>query len=155
MKSFFGGIGVVAVVMAGSAVLATASTPLDSTPQEIVDSRVAGMKSLIGSMKGASEATDPAVIRDHLAKAIAVAKAMPAKFPKGTGIGDAGVTKTRAVQAIWTKPAEFKAATDGFVAALEAASAAAGDAAKFGAAMGSVKKSCASCHDAFRGPATD
>lgn len=155
MKSFFGGIGVVAAVMAGSAVLATASTPLDSTPQEIVDSRVAGMKSLIGSMKGASEATDAAVIRDHLAKAIAVAKAIPSKFPKGTGIGDAGVKKTRALQDIWTKPAEFKAASDGFVAALEAASAAAGDAAKFGAAMGGVKKSCGSCHDAFRGPATE
>jgi len=155
MKSFFGGIGVLTAVMAGSVLVATASIPMDTTPQAMVDSRVAGMKSLIGSMKGASEATDPAVIRDHLAKAIAVAKSMPSKFPKGTGIGDAGVTKTRAVQDIWTKPAEFKAATDGFVAVLEVASAAAGDAAKFGAAMGSVKKSCASCHDAFRGPATE
>jgi cytochrome c556 len=155
MKSFFGGIGVFTAIMAGSVLVATASIPMDITRQEMVDSRVAGMKSLIGSMKGASEATDPAVIRDHLAKAIAVAKAIPSKFPKGTGIGDAGVTKTRAVQDIWTKPAEFKAATDGFVAALEAANAAAGDAAKFGAAMGGVKKSCSSCHDAFRGPATD
>ena len=150
MKALFGGVGVVGMALAGSVLVAAASTP-----QEIVDDRVAGMKSLIGSLKGATEATDAAVAREHLAKAIAVAKAIPSKFPKGTGIGDAGVTKTRAKQEIWSKPAEFKAATDGFVSALEAASAAAGDAAKFGAAMGGVKKSCGSCHDAFRGPATE
>lgn len=150
MKALFGGVGVVGLALAGSVLVAAASTP-----QEIVDDRVAGMKSLIGSLKGATEATDAAVAREHLAKAIAVAKAIPSKFPKGTGIGDAGVTKTRAKQEIWSKPAEFKAATDGFVSALEAASAAAGDASKFGAAMGGVKKSCGSCHDAFRGPATE
>lgn len=150
MKALFGGVGVVGLALAGSVLVAAASTP-----QEIVDDRVAGMKSLIGSLKGATEATDAAVAREHLAKAIAVAKAIPSKFPKGTGIGDAGVTKTRAKQEIWSKPAEFKAASDGFVSALEAASAAAGDASKFGAAMGGVKKSCGSCHDAFRGPATE
>jgi len=150
MKVVFGAATLAAVALAGS--VWAAATP---SPQDIVDNRVAGMKSLIGSLKGASEATDAAVAKDHLAKAIAVAKSIPSKFPKGTGIGDAGVTKTRALQDIWTKPAEFKAASDGFVAALEAASAAAGDAAKFGAAMGGVKKSCGSCHDAFRGPATE
>jgi cytochrome c556 len=150
MKTVFGAATLAAMVLAGSVWAAAAPSP-----QDIVDDRVAGMKSLIGSLKGATEATDAAVARDHLAKAIAVAKSIPSKFPKGTGIGDAGVTKTRAVQDIWTKPAEFKAASDGFVAVLEAASAAAGDAAKFGAAMGGVKKSCGSCHDAFRGPATE
>jgi cytochrome c556 len=150
MKVVFGVGTLSAMVLAGS--VWAAATP---SPQDIVNDRVAGMKSLIGSLKGASEATDAAVVKDHLAKAIAVAKSIPSKFPKGTGIGDAGVTKTRALQDIWTKPAEFKAASDGFVAALEAASAAAGDAAKFGAAMGGVKKSCGSCHDAFRGPATE
>jgi cytochrome c556 len=150
MKTVFGAATLAAMALAGSVWAAAAPSP-----QDIVDDRVAGMKSLIGSLKGATEATDAAVAKDHLAKAIAVAKSIPSKFPKGTGIGDAGVAKTRAVQDIWTKPAEFKAASDGFVAALEAASAAAGDAAKFGAAMGGVKKSCGSCHDAFRGPATE
>lgn len=150
MKVVFGVATLSAMVLAGSVWAAAAPSP-----QDIVNDRVAGMKSLIGSLKGASEATDAAVAKDHLAKAIAVAKSIPSKFPKGTGIGDAGVTKTRALQDIWTKLAEFKAAADGFAAALEAASAAAGDAAKFGAAMGGVKKSCGSCHDAFRGPATE
>ena len=150
MRVVFGAATLAAMALAGSVWAAAAPSP-----QDIVDDRVAGMKSLIGSLKGATEATDAAVVKDHLAKAIAVAKSIPSKFPKGTGIGDAGVTKTRALQDIWTKPAEFKAASEGFVAALEAASAAAGDAAKFGAAMGGVKKSCGSCHDAFRGPATE
>lgn len=150
MRVVFGAATLAAMALAGSVCAAAAPSP-----QDIVDDRVAGMKSLIGSLKGATEATDAAVVKDHLAKAIAVAKSIPSKFPKGTGIGDAGVTKTRALQDIWTKPAEFKAASEGFVAALEAARAAAGDAAKFGAAMGGVKKSCGSCHDAFRGPPTE
>jgi cytochrome c556 len=150
MKVVFGAATLAAMALAGSVWAAAAPSP-----QDIVDDRVAGMKSLIGSLKGATEATDAAVAKENLAKAIAVAKSIPSKFPKGTGIGDAGVKKTRALQDIWTKPAEFKASSDGFVAALEAASAAAGDAAKFGAAMGGVKKSCGSCHDAFRGPATE
>lgn len=150
MKVVFGAATLAAFALVGS--VWAAATP---SPQDIVDDRVAGMKSLIGSLKGATETTDAIVARDHLAKAIAVAKAIPSKFPKGTGIGDAGVLKTRAMRDIWTKPEEFKAASDGFVAALEGASAAAGDAAKFGAAMGGVKKSCGSCHDAFRGPAIE
>ena len=150
MKVVFGVAALSAMVLAGS--VWAAATP---SPQDIVNDRIAGMKVLGGSIRGASEATDAAVAKDHLSKAIAVAKAIPSKFPKGTGIGDAGVTKTRALQDIWTKPAEFKAASDGFVAAMEAASAAAGDAAKFGAAMGGAKKYCGSCHEAFRGPETE
>jgi len=149
MKVVFGAATLAAMALAGSVWAAAAPSP-----QDIVDDRVAGMKSLFGFLKEAEGATDAAVAKENLAKAIAVAKSIPSKFPKGTGVGDAGVIKTRALQDIWTKPAEFKAASDGFVAVLEAASAAAGDAAKFGAAMGGVKKSCGSCHDAFRGPAT-
>lgn len=150
MKVFFGAATLAGMALAGS--VWAASSP---SPQDIVDDRVAGMKSLGGSLKAASVATDPAVVKDQLAKAIAFAKSIPSKFPKGTGLGDAGVSKTRALQDIWTKPAEFKSETDGFVAALEAASAAAGDAAKFETAMGGLGKHCASCHKAFRGPATE
>jgi cytochrome c556 len=106
-------------------------------------------------MRAANGAQDAAVARESLAKAIAYAKSIPGQFPKGTGIGDSGITKTRAKQEIWTKPAVFKAEADGFLAALEAASAAADDRAKYESAMDVVRKSCSSCHDAFRGPATD
>jgi cytochrome c556 len=123
--------------------------------QSVVDERVAGMKSLIGAMRGATGAGDPAEARASLAPAIAYARSLPDRFPKGTGIGDPGISKTRAKQDIWTKPDAFKASSAAFLAALEAASAGANDSAKFDAAMGDAKKSCSSCHDAFRGPATD
>ena len=150
MKVMYGVVIVGTLIAAGSAFAASALSP-----QQIVDDRVAGMKSLIDSLKGAGAATDAAVVKVHLAKAIAFAQSIPAKFPKGTGIGDAGVTKTRAKQDIWTKPGDFKKTVDGFVAALQGANAAAGDAPKFQAAMGGVKKSCGGCHDAFRGPETE
>lgn len=144
------------VVLAGILVTAGGAWAAGGlSPQQIVDDRVAGMKGLIGNLKGAGSATDAAVARDHLAKAIAFAQSIPSKFPKGTGIGDAGVTKTRAMQDIWAKPAEFKAANEAFVAALQKASDAAGDAAKYQAAMSDVKKSCGGCHDSFRGPETE
>ena len=122
------------------------------SPQQIVDDRVAGMKSIGGSLRAAGEAKDPAEAKAQLAQAIALAEAIPSKFPKGTGPGDAGVTKTRALPEIWTKSDEFKADAAALVAALKIASDAAGDAAKFGAAMEAVPKTCKGCHTTFRGP---
>ena len=78
-------------------------------PQQIVDERVAGMKGMVGNLKGAGEEATPADAKAKFAAAIAFAETIPSLFPKGTGIGDAGVTKTRALQDIWAKPAEFKA----------------------------------------------
>jgi cytochrome c556 len=143
----------IAVLVAVAGV--SASVWVAAASQTVVDQRVSGMKSLIGAMRAANGAQDAAVARESLAKAIAYAKSIPGQFPKGTGIGDSGITKTRAKQEIWTKPAVFKAEADGFLAALEAASAAADDRAKYESAMDVVRKSCSSCHDAFRGPATD
>jgi len=143
----------IAVLVAVAGV--SASVWVAAASQTVVDQRVSGMKSLIGAMRAANGAQDAAVARESLAKAITYAKSIPGQFPKGTGIGDAGITKTRAKQEIWTKPAVFKAEADGFLAALEAASAAADDRAKYESAMDAVRKSCSSCHDAFRGPATD
>ena len=148
MKSTSVAVLLAAVGMSASVWVAVAS-------QDVVDKRVTGMKSLIGHMRTANGAGDATIARDSLAKAIAYAKSIPEQFPKGTGIGDAGISKTRAKQEIWTKPGAFKKEADGFVAALEAASASAGDGAKYEAAMDAVRKSCSSCHDAFRGPAID
>ena len=77
MKVVFGAATLAAMAFAGSVWAAAAPSP-----QDIVDDRVAGMKALYGSIKGASEATDAAVAKDHLTKAIAFAKSVPSKFPK-------------------------------------------------------------------------
>jgi len=123
--------------------------------QATVDERVSGMKSLIGLMRTATGATDPAVAKESLTKAIAYARSIPDRFPKGSGTGDPGISKTRAKQEIWSKPAAFRKEADGFITALQAAHDAAGDAATYSAAMDAVRKSCSSCHDGFRGPAID
>jgi cytochrome c556 len=143
----------IVLVAAAAGVFATAWVAFAS--QAVVDKRVGGMKSLIGAMRTASSGNEPSVARESLATIIRYAKSIPEQFPKGTGNGDPGISKTRAKQDIWLKPAAFKAEVDAFVAALEAASAAADDRAAYDVAMGSVKKSCSSCHDAFRGPAID
>lgn len=126
-------------------------------PQQTVDQRVAGMKKMVGSLKASSEAATPAEAKAKLGEAIAFAESIPSLFPKGTGIGDAGVTKSRAVQDIWTKSADFKAAADGLVAALKQTDAAidSGDKSKVDAGFNAVRKACGSCHTPFRGPETD
>jgi cytochrome c556 len=74
-------------------------------------------------------------------------------FPKGTGIGDPGMTDTRALQDIWLKPDEFKAAADALVVALKSADAAlGGERAKYDATKDAIYKACGGCHKPFRGP---
>ena len=70
-------------------------------------------------------------------------------FPAGSG-PEAG--KTQALPAIWSKPAEFKAAIKMFSDAAPKLHAAAntGDVAAIKTAFGDVGKSCKNCHDQFR-----
>lgn len=144
-------IGMAAALCAGAA---WAAADAAKTPQQLIEAREAGMKSMGGNVKAASQAATVAEAKTKLAAAIAFAETIPSAFPKGTGIGDEGVTKSRALQDIWAKPTEFKAAADGLVAALKAADAALGDKAKADAAFAAVGKSCGACHTSFRGPET-
>ena len=142
------GTAAVAVFLAAGSVMAAGVM----SPQQIVDDRVTGMNGLSKNLTVAKGATDPAIAKAQMAQAIAFAQTIPSKFPKGTGVGDAGVTKTRALQDIWTKPSEFQAAADAMVVALKNADAVAGDATKFAAAFGEIPKGCGGCHTPFRGP---
>lgn len=140
----------------GAAVVACASAAWAAdAPQKIVDARIAGMKGLVANLTAVSKAATSDEAKANLASARKFAETIPAIFPKGTGIGDVGVMKSRALQDIWAKPAEFKASADALVAALKAAEAAVGDKAKLDAAFGEVKKSCGGCHTPFRGPETE
>jgi len=155
MKRFIACVAFGAFVCAGG--VWAADTPAKS-PQDIVKEREAGMKQMAGNVKGASDpAAKPADAKAKLGDAIKFAESIPSHFPAGTGIGDPGVTKSRALQDIWKKPTEFKAAADALVAALKAADAAlgTGDPAKVDAAFGDVRKACGGCHTPFRGPETE
>ncbi len=148
------------VVVASAVLAATFLTSVacgssaPQTPQQIVDARIEAMKKLGGDVKATSQAATPAEAKAKIAEAIAFSETVVSRFPKGTGIGDAGVTKTRALQDIWTKPVEFKASADALTAVLKSIDAAlgTGDKAKVDAAFGEVGKSCAGCHKPFRGP---
>jgi len=145
----------------GAVVCATALWAADAPaqkPQEIADGREATMKKLAATFKAAA---DPAATqtdaRAKLSDAIKIAESIPSLFPKGSGIGDPGIMHSRALQDIWAKPKEFKAAADALVTALKAADAAvaSGDKAQAGPAFGGVGRACKTCHDAFRGPDTE
>jgi cytochrome c556 len=151
---------VVAYALAGAVLFAGAAWTagaLGMTAQQTADEREKAMKTMAGHLKVASDAATPAAdAKTRLAEAIKIAESIPAMFPKGTGIGDPGVTDTRALQDIWKKPAEFKAAADALVAALKSADAALqGERVKLDAAFGEVRKSCGGCHTPFRGPEHD
>jgi cytochrome c556 len=123
-------------------------------PQQIVDARIEAMKKLGGDLKATGQAATTAEAKAKIAEAIAFSETIVSRFPKGTGIGDAGVTKTRALQDIWTKPAEFKTAADALTTVLKNIDVAlgTGDKAKIDAAFNEVGKSCGGCHKPFRGP---
>jgi len=68
-------------------------------------------------------------------------------FPDTSKTGD-----TRALAAIWDKPAEWKAAIDKFESDTKAAQASSKDLDSFKAAFETVGKNCGGCHQPFRKP---
>ena len=76
-----------------------------------------------------------------------------AKMPwEGFVAGTENVGNTKALPAIWAKPADFKKAGDNMQAEMAklAAAAAAGDEAGFKKQFGVVGGACKACHDDFR-----
>ncbi len=86
------------------------------------------------------------------AKLNELAKAAPTWFPKGSGPDDPGVTKTRALAEVWTKPEEFAAKMKAFQeasAALQPA-VATKSMASFGPAVNALGGTCKGCHEQFK-----
>lgn len=136
----------------GMGVLASAQ---QRPPAEVIAAREQSMKSLGGEMKAIGDAAkagsitkDDATTRAR--KMAELAKQMNGWFPPGSG-PEAGV-KTRALPAIWQKPADFQAAMDKFgqETAKLVAAAETGNATAIAAAHAEVGKSCGGCHNPFR-----
>lgn len=100
------------------------------------------MGAISGILKGAGDAAD---LKAHTDAMAAMAHVSRTIYPEGSDFGD-----TKALDAIWDKPAEFKTAVDNFVMAADALKATNGDPAKVGAALGALGKSCKGCHEGFR-----
>jgi cytochrome c556 len=127
-------------------------------PQALVNERIAIMKSFVAALTASGQFT-----QDKTTAAAAKAKVAVARkgvervddlFPKGTALGDRGVTDSRALSKIFTKRPEFEAKTADLanaLAALEAALAK-GSKADVAKALPTVKGTCGSCHSRFRTP---
>lgn len=106
------------------------------------------MKVIADELK--ASAPDVAKIQTAAATINGFAPKVESWFPAGSGPDD-GI-KTDALQTVWTKPEEFKAATAKFVeeAAKFDVLAKAGDLAAIGGGMQGLGGSCKGCHDKFR-----
>lgn len=140
LRSIFVAAMAVAVILPAAAM----AGPLEER-QKIMKGNGRDTKQAADMLKGVTP-FDAATANKILAGYAAAAKAFPAHFPAGSGVGD-----TEASPAIWAKPAEWKAATAKFQADTTAAAAMMPtDAAGFGKAFGMVTANCKSCHESFR-----
>jgi cytochrome c556 len=138
--------------------LGLAGTAWALTPQEQADARQANMKEMGKSMKIIGGAAKSGTIGDDVpaaaAKVVELSKVLGTWFPKGTGDGDPGITKSNALAGIWTSPDDFavkvKALADAAPGLIPAA--ASKDIDKFRAAVEPVGASCKGCHKAFEKP---
>jgi cytochrome c556 len=142
-------LGSLCAVMAAAAPGLAASDP--------VATRVDGLKALGGAFKKLNDtlksgAPDKAVMAAS-ARDIGIArKGIYGWFPAGSG-PKPGV-KTAAKPEIWTKPADFKAAQDGFAKQADILQKAivGGNADMISAEAKKLGGTCKTCHDSFRVP---
>lgn len=157
-------IGVVAAAIAGSAIAFSQAGPGGPNPEaaarSAVENRQAVFK-LIGSQSGAigglarpnAPAPDLAAVARSAERIQVLAGMIPELFANNPTVPAS--VKTRALPAIWTGSADFKAKAE----ALEKAAGAVAAAAKSGnvdatkAAAGDVNRACSTCHEGYRGPA--
>jgi cytochrome c556 len=127
-------------------------------PQQIVDERVAIMKSYVntliqsGKVVGGNGTVAEAL--DRVAAARAASANLSRLFPRGTAPGDAGVVGTRALPPVWADPTDFAAKAQSLETAWAGLEAAlrANSVEQTKAAIDPVKKACLACHATYRAP---
>ena len=129
-----------------------------ANPQAVVGQRVAMMKTFGGALGAATNQTQgkatAAAARKNIAAARAQLEGAPSLFPRGTALGDRGVTKSRALSTIFLNRSDFEAKFDalaGRFAELDAALAknAKAETAK---AVADTRAACSACHNKYRAP---
>ena len=129
-----------------------------ANPQQVIDERVAVMKSL-GAALAATNAyvqgkgTVPAA-ETKLAVARKNALRIPQMFPRGTALGDKGVANSRALSTIFTNRNDFDSKANALLTRLDQLQTALSANAKTdtSSALSATKATCASCHDKYRAP---
>lgn len=149
-------------LLAASFLAIAACTTLTDTPpadpQKVIDERVAAMKSFVSALGTVTQYTqDKAPVLAAQGK-VAIArgklKAAQSLFPRGTALGDRGVTRSRALSTIFSNRADFDAKFDALAANFAALDAALAKNAKADAAtaLAATKKTRLACHDKYRAP---
>jgi cytochrome c556 len=144
-------LGIAAVALA----LSAAGAALAADMAGAVQARQAHYKAIGAASKGIyDELNKPtpqaAVIQGYARQLDALAPQIPTWFPVGSG-PESGV-KTRAKAEIWSQPAAFKSAADGFATAAHhfSQTAAGGDIGAIRAEYPALTKTCGTCHSQFR-----
>lgn len=134
------------LLLAGTSSVALAEPGDDIKYRKSVMKAIGGhMGAIAAIMQG--KAGHAKHLRSHAIGLNAASKSVRDTFQAGSADGE-----TRALAAVWDKPAEFKqvvskfeTAADGFLKAVDT-----GDQSKIGAAMKELGGSCKACHDDFR-----
>ena len=127
-----------------------------ANPQQVIDERVAVMKSL-----GAALAATNAFVQGKGTAPAAHAKLSTARnnalriaklFPRGTALGDKGVSNSRALSTIFTSRNDFDKKANTLLEKLDQLASALSTNAKadVSSTLASAKGACTSCHDKYR-----
>jgi cytochrome c556 len=134
-------------------------TTMDSVPanpQAVVDQRVAIMKGFVSALSAsgafASGKGSQADAHTKLSTARSGAESLRSLFPRGTALGDRGVTKSRALSTIFSSRADFDDKLGDTAAAFAAldATVVRGAEADAATALSKAKATCGSCHNKYR-----
>lgn len=141
-----------AVALAATCALAV---PLFAAPNNIVATRIAGFREVGAAFKNINDELRSSTPQTYVVQISArqirdYARQHYGWFPAGSG-PKPGV-KTAARPEIWSQPAAFKAAQDGFARQANAFATAAtsGDVAKMRAQAKALGQTCSACHRSFR-----
>lgn len=148
----------VALLVGACGTLDTLDTSVPSNPQAVVNDRVAVMKSFAGALTTSGQfvqgkATASAA-KARVTAAIGGADRLKHLFPRGTALGDKGVSDSRALSTIFATRSDF----DGKLADLAQTLArleptlTAADKKTAAASLSEVRKACVGCHSKYRTP---
>jgi cytochrome c556 len=148
------------VVLALAACATIESRPPDN-PQAVVNQRVAVMRTFgqaVGTATNAAQGkTTAAAAKAKLSPARAGLARVPGLFPRGTALGDKGVTQSRALSTIFTNRSDFERKFDALDTAFAGLDAALASASKetISKAVANVRSACTQCHNKYRAAEED
>lgn len=138
--------------------LDSVDTSVPNNPQAVVNERVAVMKSFASAVTASGQFVQGKATADvakpKLASAIAGAERLKRLFPRGTALGDRGVSQSRALSTIFPNRSDFDAKLGDLSGALANLSTTltAADKKRGATAVADVKKRCLACHSRYRTP---